>query len=90
MTEDLKRVYTVYKRFQVFGGALNCKLFTEAFPRLTEDDSFEYNEMKEAYKPEEFANSYLRQELIAFDLANPYNRKEYEKLRLYLKSVLQY
>lgn len=80
MGVSVKKAYKIYMNFITFGGGLNCKLFTEVFPKLTADDSFEYEEMKEGYKPEEFAKSYLRPEVLELEMNNPYKREAYERL----------
>lgn len=85
MSVAVKRAYNIYLRFEVFGGGLNCKLFTEVFPKLPADNSFEYEEMKNAYKPEEFVNSYLRPEVIEHEMNDPFKREEYLRLLEYVQ-----
>lgn len=89
MSIATKRVYQIYLQFQTLGGALRCKLFNDAFPQLSADDSFEYEEMKAGYKPEEFATSYLRPEVLESEMSNTYKRKEYEQLSVYLQDSLK-
>ena len=75
----MKKAYQIYLRFEVFGGSLNCKLFTEIFPHLKPDDSFEYEVMEEAYRPEEFATTYLRPELLESEMNDTFKYQDYLK-----------
>lgn len=85
MSIAVKRAYNIYLRFEVFGGGLRCKIFADVFPKLPADDSFEYEEMRNAYKPEEFANSYLRPEVIEHEMNDPFKREEYLRLLEYVQ-----
>ena len=53
--------------------------------KVPADGSFEYEEMKKAYKPEEFANSYLRPEVIEHEMNDKFKRQEYQRLLKYVQ-----
>lgn len=88
MSEPVERAYKAYLRFEALGGGLRCKVFADVFPQLPSDDSFEYEVMKEAYHPDEFAKTYLRQEVIDYEMSDPYKAKEYERISAYIKTSL--
>lgn len=65
----VEKVYNrAYINFRTGGGALRCKLFMQLFPLLQPEDSFEYETMKEDYKPEEYAQSFLKPDVIVCDI----------------------
>ena len=57
-----------------------CSLFCDLFENVVPDNSIEYLEMKSAYKPEEFAKTYLRKECIVSDMSNYCKRARYQEL----------
>lgn len=79
----------VYFNFINLGGALRCKLFVDFFPLLPtdfQDFSAEhpyydgddlYDEMKSNYKPEEYTKTYLKPEVIQYEMNNPYKYNDY-------------
>lgn len=87
---SIKKAHKVYLRFEALGGSLNCKLFTEIFPQLQADESFEYKDMKAAYNPEEFAKSYLKPEFIEQEMKDEILLYEYLSLQNYVQGGMTY
>lgn len=66
---EVEKVYNrAYIYFNTHGGALGCALFVQLFPLLTPEDSFAYKTMKEEYNPKEYAQSYLKPDVIVCDI----------------------